>query len=79
MGGRLKSFIVYLGLVITYGVATLFVWTFLRAYTSQEKAIIFSINQFGEAHMEYMLFLVTMPLMTLALFYAVERLDKARQ
>jgi hypothetical protein len=76
MGGRLKAFIVYLGLIITYGVASLFVWTFLKAYSSPEKAVIFSIDQFGEATTEYMMFLVLMPLMSVALFYAIEMIGR---
>ncbi len=76
MGGRLKAFVVYLGLIITYGVASLFVWTFLKAYSSPEKAVIFSIDQFGEATTEYMMFLVLMPLMSVALFYAIEMIGR---
>ncbi|RXE56429.1 hypothetical protein ABH15_10125 [Methanoculleus taiwanensis] len=78
MGGRVKAFVVYLGLIITYGVASLFVWTFLKAYSSPEKAVIFSIDQFGEASLEYLMFLVLMPLMTLALFYAIETMGGER-
>lgn len=76
MGGRVKAFIVYLGLIITYGVASLFVWTFLKAYSSPEKAVIFSIDQFGEATTEYMMFLILMPLMSVALFYAIEMIGR---
>ncbi|MDN7025805.1 hypothetical protein FGU65_13105 [Methanoculleus sp. FWC-SCC1] len=66
----------YLGLIITYGVASLFVWTFLKAYSSPEKAVIFSIDQFGEATTEYMMFLILMPLMSVALFYAIEMIGR---
>ncbi|KUG21192.1 hypothetical protein ASZ90_009062 [hydrocarbon metagenome] len=74
MWGRVKSLVMYLGLVTSYGFATLFVWTFLKAYSTSDKAVVFAVNTIGEAHLEYLLFLVLMPVMTLSLFYAVEEL-----
>ena len=53
----IKKFVNYVGLGSFLTIFLLFSLIFLYAYFSPEKSILYSIDNYGEAHLEFVLFI----------------------
>jgi len=58
-----------------YTLALLLVCTFLTAYISPAKKTIIYVDIFGEANYEYYMFMVIVSVMTISLYYLLEKLE----
>lgn len=69
-----RRFIAFVAITFAFVISLLFMQLFLWAY-AHDYTIGIAINEFNEATIELVMFLVLYPIITVGVFYAIEYLD----
>lgn len=76
--GRLKRFVIILGLMEAFALSVFFAFVLGLAYANG-GTIHLEMRTFGEHHFEYWLMVVLVPTISLGMFYTLENLPTADQ
>ena len=74
-----KPIIITIGYMLCFGLTLTLLITFTVAYVNPEKAVLVTINDYGEAHVEWFMNWIIFDIILIGLYYSFKNIKRSKK